>query len=158
MKLRLAVSFLLLATLTACTSAKRLYPAAGATVGGGVGAIGGVGTAALGAAAGYAVGEVVAADLELAEAAKEVEKAKETIDALTRGDVEGLLAQRLQEAETSWGEKALKEIWGLLKLAGFVALALSFLFVAVPLLLHKSGIKAAVKEVKANLQNLPRPD
>ena len=56
----------------------------GAVVGGGVGSLGGPSGAALGAGGGALLGEV-------AQGNAEIEEARETISALTHGDVEALV-------------------------------------------------------------------
>jgi hypothetical protein len=88
MKLTLII---ILLTLSGC-SMKTLYPLGGATVGGGVGALGGPLTAAAGAGLGYAAGE-------MAKGNEELEQAKDTIEALTTGDIDKLVEDRLNEAK-----------------------------------------------------------
>lgn len=85
---------ILIVVLLICSSCslKTLYPLAGSTVGGGIGALGGPGTAAAGAGLGYAAGE-------MAKGNSELEEAKETIQALTTGDVETLVQQRMEQAK-----------------------------------------------------------
>lgn len=153
----LALYLGILLFLPACVSMKRLAPAAGATAGAAAGAPGGVATAALGGAAGYAIGEVVATDIELREAEAKFQEAHDTIEALTKGDVEGLLAARLQEAEKSWGEKVISEIKGLLKLAAWVILFLTIAFVVVTIFLHKTGIKVLKADVFKDVQKTLHP-
>lgn len=135
--------------LSGCTSLRRAYPLAGATVGGGIGAMAGPGPAALGAGAGYVGGEFIKSDLDARDAIENAQaaqqEAEETLRQLTMGDVEGvaqkLIQQRLAEAQESWGDKILKEIWGWTKLAlvlgGFI---LFFILILLPFL-HKRGIK-----------------
>ena len=88
----LILIFITVLLLTSSCSMKQLYPLAGSTVGGGIGALGGPGTAAAGAGLGYAAGE-------MAKGNEELEEAKETIQALTTGDVETLVQKRMEEAK-----------------------------------------------------------
>ncbi len=91
-----AILLLVIAILTGC-SMKQWYPTMGAVVGGGAGALGGPGTAAVGAGGGALVGEVLQGN-------KEVEEAKETIDALTHGDVSALVQQGMAKHATGFEE------------------------------------------------------
>ena len=91
-----AILLLVIAILTSC-SMKQWYPTMGAVVGGGAGALGGPGTAAVGAGGGALVGEVLQGN-------KEVEEAKETIDALTHGDVSALVQKGMEKHATGFEE------------------------------------------------------
>jgi len=71
------------------------YPTLGGIAGGGVGSIGGPGTAALGAGAGVLAGEALKNKDALVEA-------EETIEALSHGDVSALVAQGMQEHKTGF--------------------------------------------------------
>lgn len=88
----LIIIFITVLLLTGSCSMKQFYPLAGSTVGGGIGALGGPGTAAAGAGLGYAAGE-------MAKGNEELEEAKETIQALTTGDVETLVQKRMEAAK-----------------------------------------------------------
>ena len=90
------ILILVIVILTSC-SMKQWYPTMGAVVGGGAGALGGPGTAAVGAGGGALVGEVLQGN-------KEVEEAKETIDALTHGDVSALVQQGMAKHATGFEE------------------------------------------------------
>ena len=68
---------------------KQWYPTMGAVVGGGVGLVGPTGSA-LGAGGGALVGEV-------AKGNAEIEEARETISALTHGDVETLIEKGMEQ-------------------------------------------------------------
>ncbi len=87
---------LVIVILTGC-SMKQWYPTLGAIAGGGAGALGGPGIAAVGAGSGALVGEVLQGN-------KEVEEAKETIDALTHGDVSALVAKGMEKHKTGFEE------------------------------------------------------
>lgn len=86
-KIILLVGFL---CLTGC-SVKKFYPLGGAVVGGATGSLGGPVSAGLGAGAGWTVGELAKGDEEL-------KAAKQTIQALTTGDVDKLVQQKLEDA------------------------------------------------------------
>jgi len=74
---------------------RSVYPTLGGIAGGGVGSIGGPGTAALGAGAGVLAGEALKNKDALVEA-------EETIEALSHGDVSALVAQGMQEHKTGF--------------------------------------------------------
>ena len=71
------------------------YPTLGGIAGGGVGSLGGPGTAALGAGAGVLAGEALKNKDALVEA-------EETIEALSHGDVSALVAQGMEEHKTGF--------------------------------------------------------
>ncbi len=79
--------------LLAGCSFRSTYPTLGGVIGGSAGAIGGPGTAALGAGAGVLAGEA------LKNADKLVE-AEEKLEALTHGDVSALVAQGMAEHQS----------------------------------------------------------
>lgn len=85
---------LLLVCLTGC-SLRSTYPTLGAIAGGGVGSLGGPGTAALGAGIGAVSGEALKNKDALIEA-------EETIEALSHGDVSALVAQGMEEHKTGF--------------------------------------------------------
>ena len=80
--------------MTGC-SFRSIYPTLGGIAGGGVGSIGGPGTAALGAGAGVLAGEALKNKDALIEA-------EETIEALSHGDVSALVAQGMAEHKTGF--------------------------------------------------------
>ena len=90
------ILILVIVVLTGC-SMKQWYPTMGAVVGGGAGALGGPGIAAVGAGSGALVGEVLKGNKEVAEA-------KETIDALTHGDVSALVQQGMAKHASGFDE------------------------------------------------------
>lgn len=99
-------------------------PVGGAIIGGGAGSLVGPGGAAIGAGAGAATGQILAGD-------KKLKEAKETIEALTTGDVDALVKKRMEEArDGGFFDSILDEFYGLMKL---VCLGL-ILWNAVPLL------------------------
>ena len=85
---------LLAICLTGC-SLRSVYPTLGGIAGGGVGSLGGPGTAALGAGAGVLAGEALKNKDALIEA-------EETIEALSHGDVSALVAQGMEEHKTGF--------------------------------------------------------
>jgi len=85
---------LLAICLTSC-SFRSVYPTLGGIAGGGVGSIGGPGTAALGAGAGVLAGEALKNKDALVEA-------EEKLTALSHGDVSALVAQGMQEHKTGF--------------------------------------------------------
>lgn len=76
---------------------KKWYPSIGATLGGAAGSAGGPAGAAGGAALGALAGEVAQGDEDLREA-------KETIEALTTGDVEALVEKGMEKHATGFDE------------------------------------------------------
>jgi hypothetical protein len=95
---------------TGC-SFHKLYPAMGAVAGGAAGAaLAGPGGAALGAGAGAGAGS-------LFSAGDEAEEAQATIRALTTGDVDRLVALRLEKAKNNGFFDGIKEeIYGVIRL------------------------------------------
>lgn len=97
----------LLLTFGSC-SISSLYPGAGATIGGSVGGIGGPVLAGAGALAGYSAGK----------AAQVATEHRETIQALSEGDVSELVKQGLVQAkEDGFFDGIVSEFYGMLKLA-----------------------------------------
>jgi hypothetical protein len=88
-----AIIFLLVC-FTGC-SLRSVYPTLGGIAGGGVGSLGGPGTAALGAGAGVLAGEALKNKDALIEA-------EETIEALSHGDVSALVAQGMEEHKSGF--------------------------------------------------------
>jgi hypothetical protein len=113
MKLLLISAFI---CLSSC-SIKKFYPLGGAVAGGAAGSIGGPVSAGLGAGAGWTIGELAKGDEEL-------KQAKQTIQALTTGDVNKLVEQRLEEAKgDGFFDSILDGIYDLLLIA-LIAVAL----------------------------------
>jgi hypothetical protein len=78
--------------LTTACNIQKFYPLGGAVTGGAVGSIGGPVSAGLGAGAGWTIGELAKGDEEL-------EEAKQTIQALSTGDVNALVEKRMEKAK-----------------------------------------------------------
>jgi len=89
-----ALTFAITFLLAGC-SLRSTYPTLGGIAGGGVGSLGGPGTAALGAGAGVLAGEA------LKNADKLVE-AEEKIEAITKGDVSKLVAQGMAKHQSGF--------------------------------------------------------
>jgi hypothetical protein len=110
---------LLLTIFLAGCSLRSTYPTLGGIVGGGVGSIGGPGSAALGAGAGVLAGEA------LKNADKLVE-AEEKIEALTHGDVSALVAQGMAEHQSGFDQftSNVKRwlMWGAIALGAYLAI------------------------------------
>ena len=83
------LSIIFLTLLTGC-SMKQWYPTMGAVVGGGAGSLGGPIGSALGAGGGALIGEVVKGNAE-------IEEARETISALSHGDVQKLVEKGMEQ-------------------------------------------------------------
>ena len=112
-------AIIVLALCMASCSLRSVYPTLGGIAGGGVGSLGGPGTAALGAGAGVLAGEALKNKDALIEA-------EETIEALSHGDVSALVAQGMEEhktgfeASTSYIKKIL--IGAAILLGGYLAI------------------------------------
>tara|TARA_A100001037_G_scaffold6473_1_gene6562 strand:- start:693 stop:1100 length:408 start_codon:yes stop_codon:yes gene_type:complete len=110
---------LTLIALSGC-SMKSFYPIMGGTVGAAGGAmVGGPGGAALGGFSGVAAGELAKKDGELAEAV-------ETVEALSKGDVEKLLEIHASEQKSLF-DQWVEGIYDVLKISAF-GMALYFVF------------------------------
>jgi hypothetical protein len=110
-----------------------MYPFTGAVVGGSAGSLGGPVTAGLGAGSGYALGVLMKSERDGSETEEALEEIQETVDALTRGDVNALVQQQLDskmEEERGFLEKTLENLYALLEIAAWVV----GLIVLVPLL------------------------
>lgn len=121
-------------------SMKQWYPTMGSVVGGGVGSLAGPTGASLGAGAGALVGEV-------AKGNAEIEEARNTISALTHGDVETLVAKGLQK-QASGFESFTTTIKRILIFA-FVGL---ICYLAIPIFVARRCSKS---EVQKGLTNAP---
>jgi hypothetical protein len=102
-----------------------MLPVGGAMVGAGGGALGGPGTAALGAGAGYGLGEMARQSFEGEDIADDIDRIGRQMDALTRGDVDALIAARIDEEEGIF-DKTIRDLYSLLKLGGIVVALLFF--------------------------------
>ena len=133
--MRCALMVIIIMT-SGCSS---LYPIGGAIVGGGAGSLGGPVTAAVGAVAGAAAGQILAKD-------SEATKLKDHIQALTTGDVNKLVELRMEEAKSSgFFDSILDEFYSLMKL---VCLGL-ILWNAIPII-WTYLLKKEVKVIQKN--------
>lgn len=123
-------------------SMKQFYPTAGALVGGGVGSLAGPVGAGLGGAGGALVGEV-------ARGNKEIEEAKETISALTHGDVEALVAKGMSKQNGLFESFAS----GIKKLLIIVGVILA-VYLFIPVFVAR---KCSQSEVSKSLTRAPFP-
>jgi hypothetical protein len=106
--LTIVLSLVLVLSLASCASATRMGSAGGGAM---VGAVLGGPT---GAFVGGAVGSGAATMLIQEDT---IEDQQETIQALSRGDVEGIV----ENSKKSWGDKVVSEIMGIVKLISLVA-------------------------------------
>ena len=127
--------------LTGC-SMKQWYPTMGAVVGGGVGSLGGPTGSALGAGSGALIGEV-------AKGNAEIEEARETISALTHGDVETLIEKGMEQHASGF-ESFTTTIKRILVFA-FIGL---LCYLAIPIFVARRCSKS---EVQKGLTNPPFP-
>lgn len=109
---------LILCAISGC-SLKKFYPLGGAVIGGSAGSLGGPITGGLGAGAGWTVGELAKDDETIEETKTELADAKETIQALTTGDVEKLL-EKESEKQKGFVAKLEESIYSLLRIVGVV--------------------------------------
>lgn len=131
----------MLLALTGC-SFKQFYPTMGAVVGGGVGSLGGPSGAALGAGGGALLGEV-------AQGNAEIEEARETISALTHGDVEALVQKGMEKHAT--GFEAFTSTIKRILIGAAIVLAC---YLAIPIFVARQCSKS---EVQRGLTNPPFP-
>lgn len=124
---------------TSCTL-KQWYPAIGATTAGAAGAALGGGPLIVGLAAG---GGALAG--EVSQGNEAVAEARETIRALSSGDVEALVSRGLA-SQKGIIEKATDTIWTALKVAAFVVLG----FLTIPLFITRSNTKKINKICEKN--------
>jgi hypothetical protein len=109
------------------------YPMAGAVVGGGAGSIGGPAMGAVGAGAGYAMGELAKGE----DTAQEIKQVKDQVEALSQGDIQKLVELRLEENNEGFFDVIMAEVWGIAKLLALGTL----LYILIPIIytryLHK---------------------
>ena len=107
--------------LTPSCSMRTFYPTVGGVVGGAAGALGGPVTAAAGAGVGVLAGE-------LAKGNEDLKQAKATIKAISKGDVEALVAAGMGK-QKGFMDEALDTLYGFMK----ICLILLILWQLVPL-------------------------
>lgn len=132
--------------LTQSCTVSQWYPAAGAVAGGASGSILGPVGGGIGAGVGYAGGKT-------AQMMSENEDLKETVTALTSGDVDKLVEKGL-ESHASGFEEFTESIKNILTVAGSCLLA----YLCIPILLaRKTATKCAKEEAKKHLTRVPFP-
>ena len=113
----------------------------GAVVGGGAGSLAGPMGAGIGAGAGAATGQLLAGDEEL-------KQAHQTIGALSRGDVEGLIAAGMGQ-QKGFMDEALDAVYGFVKFC----LVGGVLWNLVPILytryIHKKHTNGSAEKIKS---------
>lgn len=128
--------------LSCSCSMKQFYPTGGALLGAGVGSLAGPAGAALGGGGGALLGEV-------ARGNEEIEEARETIDALTHGDVSKLVEQGLGEHRSSFDEFVSK-IQRILLVVGICLIC----YLAIPVFVAR---RCAKQEAEKTLTRAPFP-
>ena len=132
--------------LTQSCKVSSWYPVGGAVVGGASGSVLGPVGGGIGAGVGYAGGKT-------AQMMTENEDLKETVDALTHGDVDKLVKKGL-ESQASGFEEFTDSIKKILTVAGSVLLA----YLCIPILLaRKTATQCAKKEAEKHLTRIPFP-
>ena len=126
----LAIAMLIM--LTGC-SRTGFYAPLGATVGGGLGSVGGPVAAGGGALLGWSVGKGAA----LVETNKDLVS---TVDALSRGDVSAIVSAQMKGQQSTL-EKATDTIWTALKVAALCILGV----LSIPLFITRSNSKKIKK-------------
>ena len=135
------IYFLPIVLLAGC-SMKQWYPTMGAVVGGGVGSLGGPTGSALGAGGGALIGEV-------AKGNAEIQEARETISALSHGDVQALVEKGMEQHASGF-ESFTNTIKRILIFA-FIGL---LCYLAIPIFVARRCSKS---EVQKGLTNPPFP-
>ena len=122
-------------------SMRTFYPTMGGVVGGAAGALAGPVTAAAGAGAGVMAGELMKGNEDLQEA-------KDTITAISKGDVEGLIAAGMGK-QKGFMDEAIDAVMGTIKL---ICIGL-ILWNVVPILytrfLHKKATNGTAKKTES---------
>ena len=141
-RIALAAVFL---SLTSCKISS-WYPVVGSVAGGASGSFAGPMGGAAGAGVGYAAGKT-------AQMMTENEDLKETVDALTKGDVDILVKKGL-ESQASGFEEFTNTIKKILTVAGSVLLA----YLCIPIFLaRKTAQRCAKAETEKHLTRAPFP-
>lgn len=132
--------------LTQSCKVSSWYPVGGAVVGGASGSVLGPVGGGIGAGVGYAGGKT-------AQMMTENEDLKQTVDALTHGDVSKLVEKGL-ESQASGFEEFTNSIKKILTVAGSVLLA----YLCIPILLAKrTATRCAKEEARKNMTIPPFP-
>lgn len=121
---------------------RQWYPTMGAVVGGGAGSLGGPAGSAIGAGGGALVGEVIKGNAEIKEA-------RETITALSHGDVQSLIEKGM--AQHASGFESFTTTIKRILIFAFIGL---LCYLAIPIFVARRCSKS---EVKKGLTNVPFP-
>ena len=114
----------LMAVLLSCSS---MLPMTGAVVGGGVGALGGPGTAALGSGAGMGMGMVLKESLDEGESANvAVQQVAQAVEGLGADEIRNLIASQVGEQQ-GFVDSLIQEVYAVIKL---IILVTAFAFIA----------------------------
>ena len=133
--------------LTSC-SFRAAYPAIGSGVGAGVGSLGGPGGAVGGAIVGGSVGTAIMERGAHEEMEEKLCKVKDTVEALSKGDVEKLIKLRAEEDQSGF-DKVIEGIYHLLILAG-IGMALWLIVPVIYRLWSKKLHKKIEKKLNGN--------
>lgn len=137
---------IVLTILLASCKMSSWYPVTGSVVGAAGGSIGGPGGAALGSGIGYATGKT-------AQMMSENEDLKETVNALTHGDVSKLVEQGMKQHQSGFDEFT-GSIKKLLTIVGSLLLA----YLCIPIFLaKKTATHCAKEEAKKQYTRAPFP-
>lgn len=156
MKIKLLI--LLAILFSGCAQIRKTYPMLGAGGGAAVGALGGPGTAAAGGMIGYAAGKEMAdVDYHLGTYTPISPIVDPRIEQLlTEGDVKGIASEiikaQLAESEASWGDKAVREVKGLVNLCLWVGGIGFVVFVVIIPFLHRHGIHSIKNKLHKELE------
>jgi hypothetical protein len=140
------ILLIVLTILLASCKMSSWYPVTGSVVGAAGGSIGGPGGAALGSGLGYATGKT-------AQMMSENEDLKETVNALTHGDVSKLVEQGMKQHQSGFDEFT-GSIKKLLTVVGSLLLA----YLCIPIfLVKKTATHCAREEAKKQYTRAPFP-
>lgn len=137
-----------LVLLTSC-SMKSWYPTLGAVVGGGAGSLGGPVGGAFGAGSGALVGEVLQGNAE-------VEEAKETIEALSHGDVQALV-QKGMEQGMEQHRSTFEEFASYIKNILIIAACILAAYLSIPIFVARKTAETCSKSEAEKLTRPPFP-
>lgn len=136
------VILLLVAVILSGCSLRSTYPLLGGVAGGSVGSLAGPAGGGLGAGVGIMAGEMAKGQSELAEA-------KETIEMLSHGDVEGIVKAKMADHASGFAE-----FTSYIKKILIIAGALLAIYLLIPILVAR---KCSKDEAKKNLTRAPFP-
>ena len=121
-------------------SMRSFYPTVGGVVGGAAGSLGGPLTAAAAAGAGVMAGE-------LAKGNEDLKEAKDTIEAITKGDVEGLIQAGIGQ-QKGFVDSAIDTLMGTIKLICIGLLLFNLVPIIYTRFVHKKATNGATAKTK----------